>query len=152
MKYYRNGTQYSATFYDKQGNPLVNRNVTFNIIGKIYTMKTDENGIATLPINLNPGNYIITAHNPEDGLLYSNTITVLSTISGNDIVNYYRNGTQYSATFLDSQGNPLVNRNVTFNIIGKFYNAVTNADGVAEIEIDLNPGNYIVTALNPNVL
>ncbi len=149
VKYYKNATQYSATFLDSQGNPLANQNVTFNIIGKIYSIETDDNGTAVLPINLIPGTYTITATNPVDGLMYSNNITVLSSITGNDIIKFYRNTTQYSATFLDSQGNPLANKNVTFNIIGKLYSIKTDDNGVATLPINLNPGEYIITVTNP---
>ncbi len=43
-----------------------------------------------------------------------NNIEVLSTIQANDVVKFFRNGTQYYAKFLDGSGNPLVNGNVTF--------------------------------------
>ena len=149
VKYYKNGTQFEACIVDGNGNPLKNTEVTFNIIGKIYTVKSNEKGIATLPINLNPGVYIITSTNSLNGEMFSNNITVLSSIAGKDIVKYYRNGTQYSATFLDAQGNPLANKNVTFNIIGKLYSIETDDEGVATLPINLNPGKYIITAINP---
>ncbi len=148
-KYYKNGTQYQVKVLDSNGKALPNTKVQMNIIGKIYEIETNENGIATLQINLNPGAYIITTTNPNDGLMYSNNITVLSSIAGNDIVKYYRNGTQYSASFVDGQGNPLAHKNVTFNIIGKLYSIETDDNGIATLPINLNPGEYIVTAINP---
>lgn len=150
VKYYRNESQYLSVLLDGAGNPLANAKATFNIIGKIYTITTDTNGIATLPINLNPGNYIITVINPNDGLMHSNNITVLSTVSATDIVKYYRNETQYSAVFLDSTGNPLASAEATFNIIGKIYNITTDDEGIATLPINLNPGEYIVTVTNSN--
>ena len=63
-----------------------------------------------LSINLNPGNYIITAIHPN-GLMISNNVTVLPTISGSDVVKYYKNGTQYYAVALDGNSNPLVGVN-----------------------------------------
>ncbi len=149
VKYYRNETQYQVKVLDFNGNPLTNKKVTFNIIGKFYDIETNNEGIAVLPINLNPGEYRITATNPNDNLMFSNTIKVLSSVSGNNMVKYYRNGTQYQASFVDSQGKALANKNVTFNIIGKFYTITTDSNGVAVLPINLNPGEYIVTALNP---
>ena len=151
VKYYKNGTQYYAVALDGNGNPLVGVNVTFNINGVMYTRVTNEDGIAMLSINLNPGNYIITAIHPN-GLMISNNITVLPTISGSDVVKYYKNGTQYYAVALDGNGNPLVGVNVTFNINGVMYTRVTNEDGIAMLSINLNPGNYIITAIHPNGL
>lgn len=149
VKYFKNGTQYYATFYNVDGTPLANTNVTFNIHGVFYTRETNNNGVAKLSINLNPGEYIITAINPVNKQMYANNITVLSTIAGSDIVKYFRNGTQYYATFYDANGNPLANTEVTFNINGVFYTRTTNNDGVAELSINLNPKEYIITAINP---
>ena len=112
-------------------------------------MLTNEDGIAMLSINLNPGNYIITAIHPN-GLMISNNITVLSTVMGEDIIKEYRNGTQYYAVALDGNGNPLVGVNVTFNINGVMYTMVTNEEGIAKLNINLDPGNYIITVIHPN--
>ena len=48
---------YEVTLTDKDGNPLVGQDVQFIINGVTYTRTTDENGIAKLNINLNPGTY-----------------------------------------------------------------------------------------------
>lgn len=148
IKYYKNDTQYYALFLDGNGNPLANTNVTFNINGVFYTRTTNNQGIAKLTINLNPNEYILTAIHPN-GLMYSNNITVLPTVSGNNLVKIYQDGYQYYATFLDSNGNPLANTNVTFNIHGVFYTRTTNGSGVARLNINLLPGDYILTAIHP---
>ena len=148
VKTYRNDTQYYASFLDNNGNPLANSEVTFNINGVFYTRKTNENGIAKLNINLNSGEYIITATH-QNGLMYSNLITVLPSISGSDIVKFYKNGTQYYATFFNSAGKALIGADVSFNINGVFYERTTNEKGVAKLNINLNPGTYILTAINP---
>lgn len=148
-KSFRNATQYNVKVLDGQGAPLANADVRFNINGLLYDRTTDKNGIATMNINLRPGNYIITAYNILKGEATSNNITVLSTIYGKDIKKHYRNATQYHANFTDSQGNPLANTNVTFNINGVFYNRTTNENGTATMNINLNPAKYIITAINP---
>ena len=85
---------YVVSVLDGDGSPLAGSVVTFNINGVFYTKVTDENGFATLNINLKPGKYIVTAIT-SNGLHISNSITVLSVISGEDLVKYYRNGSQY---------------------------------------------------------
>ena len=147
-KIYRNDTQYYATFLDSNGELLANTNVTFNINGLFYTRKTNESGVARLNINLNAGEYILTAIN-TNGEMHSNNITVLNSISGNDIVKYYKNDTQYYAIFLNSDGSLLTNTNVTFNINGVYYTRKTNESGVARLNINLPPNDYILTAINP---
>ena len=149
VKFFRNGTQYCAKFLDGCGSPLVNASVTFNINGVLYKKQTDYEGIARLNINLFPGKYILTAMH-HDGLMYGYNITVLSTIHGDDIVKFFRNGTQYCAKFLDGCGSPLVNASVTFNINGVFYKKQTDDNGMARLNIDLFPGEYILTAIHLN--
>ena len=149
VKFFRNGTQYCAKFLDGCGSPLVNASVVFNINGVLYKKQTDYEGIARLNINLFPGKYILTAMHP-DGLMYGYNITVLSTIHGDDIVKFFRNGTQYCAKFLDGCGSPLVNASVTFNINGVFYKKQTDDNGMARLNINLFPGEYILTAIHLN--
>ena len=149
VKFFRNGTQYCAKFLDGCGSPLVNASVTFNINGVLYKKQTDYEGIARLNINLFPGKYILTAMHP-DGLMYGYNITVLSTIHGDDIVKFFRNGTQYCAKFLDGCGSPLVNASVIFNINGVFYKKQTDDNGMARLNINLFPGEYILTAIHLN--
>ena len=149
VKFFRNGTQYCAKFLDGCGSPLVNASVVFNINGVFYKKQTDDNGMARLNINLRPGVYILTAMHP-DGLMYGYNITVLSTIHGDDIVKFFRNGTQYCAKFLDGCGSPLVNASVVFNINGVFYKKQTDDNGMARLNINLFPGEYILTAIHLN--
>ena len=149
VKFFRNGTQYCAKFLDGCGSPLVNASVIFNIKGVFYKKQTDDNGMAKLNINLRPGVYILTAMHP-DALMYGSNITVLSTILANDVVKFFRNGTQYCAKFLDGCGSPLVNASVTFNINGVFYKKQTDDNGMARLNINLFPGEYILTAIHLN--
>jgi len=150
VKMYRNGTQYYATFVDGQGNYLANgTKVSFNINGVFYTRQINgSEGKARLNINLAPGEYIITATNPVNGEQYSNDIIVLALIDDNeDIVKYFKNDTQYVVTVYGEDGNVVgAGENVTFNINGVFYTRQTNASGQAKININLQPGDYVITA------
>ena len=149
VKYYRNGSQFYVKIMDGQGKDVVNKDVTMNINGILYTRKTNDLGIARLNINLNPGNYILTVSDPNNGLMESFSVTVLSTIMGHDLVKYYKNDSQYYVRFLDDVGAPLAHVNVTMNINGVFYTRETNDLGIARLNINLNPGDYILTAYHP---
>lgn len=149
VKTYRNDTQYEALVLDGQGKALANTVVTFNINGVFYNRTSKANGIAKLNINLEPKSYVITAVRTDNGETISNNITVLSSINGKDIKKYYRNGTQYYANFTNSKGLPLANSTVTFNINGVFYDRKTNVNGTAKLNINLEPGKYVLTATNP---
>ena len=152
--YYKNGTRFSAYLTDSNGNPLFNQSITFKLYGMSYTRQTDENGVASIGFNLNPSTYDVTVSYAGTDIYNSaqviSTAKVLATIDGKNIVKYYRNGTQYYATFLDGLGNPLANRNVTFNIYGVFYTRTTNSSGVAKLNINLHPGKYVITAIHPD--
>ena len=155
VMYYKNGTRYVITLTDQEGTPLSNRTVTISINGEDYKRTTNENGTTSLAINLDAGNYTVSASYVGEGD-YSNAtavnnVTVLTTISGNDVVKMFRNGTQYSATFVDGQGNPLASgTEVTFNINGVMYSRKTNENGTAKLNINLEQGTYILTAIAPN--
>ncbi len=147
-KYYKNASQYYATFVDDFGNPLVNENVTFNINGVFYTRQTNGSGVSRLNINLNPGEYILTAYNSK-GHGFSNKITVISTVNASDLYKIYRDNNQYWATFRNMDGGLLTNTDVNFNINGVLYTRKSNEYGNARLNINLNQGDYILTAVNP---
>ena len=148
-KFYKNGTQYYATFLDGHGNPLINTTVRFNINGVFYNRVTNDKGVAKLNIQLRPANYILTAYNPNNGYQCGYTIKVLPTVLAEDLNKLYLDKNQFYATFLQGDGTPLVNTNITFNINGVFYNRVTNDEGVAKLNIRLSSGKYILTAYHP---
>jgi len=146
VKYYKNDTQYHATFFDGHGNPLIGSQITFNINGVFYQRKTNENGVAKLNINLNPGEYILTATNSINGEMFANHIEVLPTITADELNMYYKDGHQFIANVVDGVGNPLAKSYVTFNINGVFYTRLTDNEGNAHLNINLNVGEYIITS------
>ncbi|MBE6510493.1 MAG: hypothetical protein E7Z74_04405 [Methanobrevibacter millerae] len=153
IKYFKSADRFKVTLNDTNGNVLANKQLIVNINGKDYTRSTDSDGIMTMAINLDAGNYSVTVTYDDNGTsITSNaTIQVISTISGNDVTKMFRNGTQYYATFVDSNGNPLPEgTEVTFNINGVMYKRMTNASGTARLNINLINGTYIITAINPS--
>ena len=148
VKYYKNDTQFIATFYDNDGNILVNHTVFLKINSVTYNRTTNDSGSVKFSINLGPGDYTIETTNPVTNESVTNTVKVLSTINAADITKYFRNGTQFYATILNSQGIPAANTTVTFNINGVFYNRTTNPNGTARLNINLSPGKYVITSEN----
>ena len=152
VMYYKDGTRFAVVLRDIYGNPLANMNVTISINGRDYVKQSDENGTASLGLNLESKNYtVVTAFGGTSkyfGTRSNNTVSILSTLLSKDIVKYYRNGTQFYATVLDFKGNPLANTTVMFNINGVFYNKTTDENGTAKLNIWLRPGKYIITIFN----
>ena len=142
-KIFRNKTQYYPKLTDSNGKALKDTNVTMNINGVFYTKTTNDKGIATQNINLNPGKYIITAMYKD--CFVSNNITVLPVLTTSDLTKYFGIPASLNSKLVDGQGNPLANQSVTYNINGVFYNKTTDANGIAKLNISLNPGEYIAT-------
>ena len=152
VMYYKDGTRFAVVLRDIYGNPLANMNVTISINGRDYVKQSDENGTASLGLNLESKNYTVVTtfggNSKYFGTRSNNTVSILSTLLSKDIVKYYRNGTQFYATVLDFKGNPLANTTVMFNINGVFYNKTTDENGTAKLNIWLRPGKYIITIFN----
>lgn len=152
VMYYKDGTRFAVVLRDIYGNPLANMNVTISINGRNYVKQSDENGTASLGLNLESKNYTVvttfSGNSKYFGTRSNNTVSILSTLLSKDIVKYYRNGTQFYATVLDFKGNPLANTTVMFNINGVFYNKTTDENGTAKLNIWLRPGKYIITIFN----
>jgi len=147
FKVFRNGTHYYALFTDAQGNPLANTEVSFNIHGVFYTRTTNATGWAKLNINLEKGEYILTAINPVTHEMRTNNVTVISLIVENyDITKYFRNGTQFVARIVAADGSYAgAGEKVTFNINGVFYTRATDENGYVKLNINIEPGEYIIT-------
>ena len=152
VMYYKDGTRFAVVMRDINGNPLANMDVIISINGRDYVKQSDENGTASLGLNLESKNYtVVTAFGGNSkyfGTRSNNTVSILSTLISKDIVKYYRNGTQFYATVLDFKGNPLANTTVMFNINGVFYNKTTDENGTTKLNIWLRPGKYIITIFN----
>ena len=148
IKVFRNATHYYATFRNSNGTYLPNgTEVEFNINGVFYKRYVSgDKGLAKLNINLGDGVYIITATNKVTGENCANNVTVLSKIQGNDLTKYFRNNTQYIVKLLSDDGKAVgAGKSITFNINGVFYTKTTNSTGHVKLNINLPPGDYIIT-------
>lgn len=147
VKYYKNASQFEVRLLDSNGNHTnSSKKVTFNINGVFYTRQINDDGIARLNINLNPGQYIITTNNPFTGENKSNVVTVLPYIESHDLVKYYMNDSQFVVRITDEKGNYVgAGEEVTFNINGVFYTRHTNTTGHVKLNVNLNPDDYIIT-------
>ena len=147
FKYFKGPERFVVSVIDTAGRPVSGAKVVISINGKPYEKTTDDEGKASIGLNLISGVYKVTSVYGDDEV--NSTVTVKPTVVADNVVKMYRNGTQYYATFTDSNGNLLKNTKVNFNINGVFYERVTNESGVARMNINLNPNKYILTATNP---
>lgn len=82
----------------------------------------------------------------------SYNITLLQVLTAYDIDMAYKDGTQFRAKLVDGKGNSLENVGITFNINGVFYTRYTNSSGIACLNINLMPGEYIIISQYGNVV
>ena len=150
---YHDGTRLVAKLTDYQGRPIVNDIIYFTINGKTYAKTTDDNGVASIGLNLDSKVYTATVSYNESEV-YSKisknvTVTINPTVISEDLVKMYQNDTRFYVKFTDSTGKALANTTVKFNIHGVFYTKKTDKDGVTDLGIMLRHGEYILTAYNP---
>ncbi|MBR6024037.1 MAG: hypothetical protein IK044_03620 [Methanobrevibacter sp.] len=141
VKFYKNDSKFEANI------GIANETVTFEINGGSYNRVSDENGTAKMAINLGPGDYTIKT--TFNGTTVENSIEVLPTLIGDNLVKYFRNASQFFISLIDGEGNHVTGKNITMNINGVFYNRTTNENGTAKLNINLAPGEYILTATDP---
>ena len=148
-KYYHGSERFYATLVDRLNQSVANKTILIEINGITYTRTTDENGTVNMALGLSSGVY--NAKVNFENKTINSVINILPTVNGTDIVKMFRNGTQYYATFRDSEGNYLANgTTVRFNINGVMYDRKISGDkGLAKLNINLAQGSYIITAMNP---
>ena len=113
------------------------------------------NGNVSLTINLNIGNYEISAKVENDGnddkLEISNTIHVKKpkmTITAEDIHMTYKDGTKYNVQLTDKDNRPitLAGEIIKITLEEKEYIIKTDELGIASLPINLNIGKYKISA------
>lgn len=144
-KYYKNTGKYTSTFYDKKGKVLKNTAVKFKINGKTYTVKTDSKGAAKLAIDLKPNKYTITVTNSKTSESISKTVTIKSLIETSDLTFKEGQKGKFTVKILNSNGKVEASKKVTIKVSGKTYTKTTNKNGIASLELSLNPGSYSIT-------
>lgn len=108
------------------------------------------NGILLMPVeidNLKVGEYNVTVS--YDNMTAHGSFSVSKphkyTFNSTDLIKDYRNGSDFEVQVLADGEAVGPNENVTFRINGVNYTRPTDSEGVAHLNINLEPGNYIVS-------
>lgn len=138
-------SKYTATLLDFKGKPLVNTQVTLQLNGKSYNLKTNDKGEVSLSIDLNPGNYAVKIINNKTGEINTHAIKIIKRITSNrDLSVYYGSSKTFKVRVCDDNGGYVKGLKVTFRINNKNYHAYTDKNGYAELKITQKPGTYNV--------
>ena len=152
VKYFKNGTQYNVKVTNLKGNPVVGEKVTVTIRNSAgntisYVLTTNAQGIATMVINLLPGQYTVNAKVGNDNV--QNKITVLPILTSENLVKSVNQPASLNAYLVDGKGNPNAGKNIEFIVNGKTYTKTTNSGGIASLPIGLAVGTYTITIADP---
>ena len=138
---YGEQSYFTATFYESNGLPLVNKYIAFKINNDEKPIKTDSNGVAKLRIDLSPGEYNITSTNDYTGESVINKL-IVKTADPKPITD-----NQITIPSLDSGSGTIKLPNdasgtITLDIAGKpYYFTVVN--GVCNVKLsELDNGVY----------
>ena len=103
-KYYSGSEKFVVNVTYARGVPVAGKDVKIRINGVTYSRTTDEEGIASLNINLNSKTYdVITL---VDNIVIDSLVTILPTIDAEDVESKSKN-VVFTATFRDGEGNYL---------------------------------------------
>ena len=139
---------YQAEFLDNDGNILKNTDVQFIVDGKTYTVRTDNQGIAYLNVQLAVGSHDVTAVNTVTGERTNAKVTIVKRLIENkDITMDFADGTYYVVRAIGDDGNPVGEGEFVDILVNTIHYSVrTDANGYARLKINLNPKTYTVTS------
>ncbi|WP_296844805.1 right-handed parallel beta-helix repeat-containing protein [uncultured Methanobrevibacter sp.] len=128
-------------------------NVTVIVDGKQYNA-TVENGKAIVTMPLIPLDSTVDFEYTGDENYPAKSkktsiANVTAIIKAVDMIRGYNSGVDYQVTVVDGNGNPMAKKQVKFIINGKEYNATTNDEGIAILNLKLAIGTHTVTTVNP---
>ena len=142
------GSKYIAVLSGIKQNKIPNAKLCFNINGMNYERTTDENGLASLNINLNKGDYEILTKCA--GITKKNKIHIdeeppkPTRMEGTDINKTYGEDTPYQCAVYSGDERVAGTVNITVN--GVTYKKTPDSEGLYKLNINLQPGSYILRA------
>lgn len=142
-KYYVGEISYKVTCADFSGY-LINQTVKFKLNNKVYSVRTDKNGVATLKVKLKPGKYTITTSYGK--ITVKNRITVKTTLITKSLSKKVKKTAKFNVKVLNSKGKPYAGQSVKVKFKGKTHNLKTNSKGIASFNIskNLKVGKYTI--------
>ena len=148
-------SKFEVKLTDKDGNLLSGKAVKITIAGKTYTVVSDKNGVASLPIGLKAGSYPVNVtfngdSQYEASNILSTSVEVYTKVrldqNKNLVKDYHDDSKPFTVRALDKYGKPAANQFVKMTVSGKTYTLKTNAKGIATLPINLYPGTYKITS------
>ena len=149
-KYFQESTQLKVNVKDLENNSISNKTVIFTVNGKTFAKVTDENGLASLNLDFNPGTYDVSikvndTNYDADATASVKILAIPTKLTASNLNMYYKNNTKLVVKLMDNENKALANKKVTFTIAGKTYSKTTDKNGKASFDINNNAGTYKTT-------
>lgn len=154
---------YTVQILDNDNNPIANEELEFYLEAKSYIKTTDENGYASLPVNLEARKYNlettfpskeefaprvrarVNVLRPDQALprpyRLKNTILYVP-----NMVIYSQDEPLYAIRLTDNDENPIAGEKITFTVNDEEYEDITDEQGFVSFKLDLKIGSYKVEA------
>lgn len=151
---YDSGENLTVNLKDSSGNALSGKDIQILLNGLNHTVTSDENGQATFPIDLIPGNYSAEISFLGDEGYFPSvnnaSITInkiLTKITAPGVTATYNIAKNLVVSLKDVSGNALSAQNVTVMLNGKCYNASTDKNGQVKLALSLPAKKYVADIL-----
>lgn len=152
---------YNVRLVDDNDNPITGEEILITVSNQTYSRFTDDDGIASLNINLDKGTYQITAkYMGKVGYKSSQSSSIIyvvdkdykfpSFLKANSSYTFRAAG-NYTVYLTDIFNNPLANQPLSVFINDSSFEISTDENGTAILEISMYKGAYIIkTVFNGN--
>lgn len=135
--------------------PITDEEIGIELNGKQYIKKTDENGIATLNINLGVGKYTAKIYwrgNNDYNNITAYSELIITTDTYMDGINLTKNeceSTPYQCALYRSDNGERIKSLINIIINGRTYTREADNDGLYKLNINLPEGTYPIKATFP---
>ena len=147
-KHYLSSRTFSATFYGKDGKPLVKKYIKFKAHGFTFNVKTNSKGVAKLAIISDPSTFKMTSINPVTGEKATNTVKISPTMTAKKMTVFSDKTSTFKVTIYKNE-KLVKNAKVYVYIKGVKKVAKTDANGVASVKFKLAKGTYTFSSYDP---
>ena len=148
----KSNESFNISLIDVKSNPVSNANVVIDWGKDNIALKSDENGIVKLNLNLPEGFYVFNIYFMGDSRYHASNSSFNVNISkrssrlivSNKTKFYYSEAIPVQLT--DENDNPLSNKNLIFKVLNANFTAVSDSKGFASL-LNLKSGSYTVISI-----
>ncbi len=143
-KFYKDNTRFHICLTDNEGNPLSGESLQLKINGVTYNRTTNSEGEVNFPLGLPAGEYnVFTIYNNYVRVNHVSIVPAYIFEAETWVVDYPTSVFTVRA-INNSTREPLINETIVMNVNGQFLEVITDSEGYANFNIDLEVGEYLI--------